>query len=96
MNFPLPNVKDMTDREFILWVCGAVLLYLLWINPASLDMKLEKMGELQAQMIAEHKDLLKVMQVQCLNHAENVTDQDRRTRQQRRCLTLQVNTEMVD
>jgi len=96
MNLPLPNVKDMTDREFILWVCGAVLVYLLWLNPVGLEVKLDKMGELQAQMIVEHKDLLKVMQVQCLNHAENVSDQERRTRQQRRCLTLQVNTEISE
>ena len=87
-------MKGMTDREFILWLCGAILLYLLLMNPLAISQKLDGMAELQAQMVAEHKDLLKVSQVQCLNHAENVADKEKRARQQRRCLTLQVNTEV--
>lgn len=90
MNFQFPNVKDMTDREFILWICGAVLLYLLWVNPASLSTQHERFGELQAQMIAEHKDLLALGKVQCVNWAEMVQDKDMRARHLNRCLTLQV------
>ena len=36
MSLGLPDVKNMTDREFILWVCGAVLLYLLLMNPLAI------------------------------------------------------------
>ena len=41
MNLPLPDVKGMTDREFILWVCGAVLLYVLLLNPLAINQCLE-------------------------------------------------------
>lgn len=96
MSIGLPDVKGMSDREFILWVAGASLLYMMWVNPSGLSDKIDKMSELQAQMILEHKDLLKVAQVQCINHADNVTDKDKRIKQQRRCLTLQVNTEVPE
>lgn len=96
MNIGLPDVKSMTDREFILWVCGAVLLYILLLNPMAINQKLEAISALQAQMVSEHNDLLKVAQVQCLNHAENVVEKERRAKQQRRCLTLQVVTEAGD
>ena len=55
MNLNLPDIKGMTDREFILWVCGAVLLYLLLMNPLAISQKLEEVGALQAQMVAEHR-----------------------------------------
>ncbi len=96
MNIGLPDIKGMTDREFILWVCGATLVYLLLLNPLAINQKLDSVGELQAQMVREHNDLLKVMQVQCLNHAENVQERERRAKQQMRCLTLQVNAVSVD
>ncbi len=96
MNIGLPDIKGMTDREFILWVCGATLVYLLLLNPLAISQKLDTMGELQAQMVREHNDLLKVSQVQCINHADNVQDKEKRAKQLRRCLTLQVNTEVGD
>jgi len=96
MNLPLPDVKGMTDREFILWVCGAILVYLLLLNPLAINQRLETVAELQAQMVREHNDLLKVSQVQCINHADNVQDKEKRAKQLRRCLTLQVNTEVGD
>lgn len=90
MNLGLPDIKGMTDREFILWVCGAVLLYLLLMNPLAISQKLEGVGELQAQMVAEHRDLLRMGQVECVNRAELIPDKETRARHLTRCLTLQV------
>jgi hypothetical protein len=90
MNLGLPDVKEMTDREFILWVCGAVLLYLLLMNPLAISQKLDGMSELQAQMVAEHKDLLLLGKVECVNRAELITDKEVRARHLNRCLTLEV------
>ena len=50
MNLGLPDVKGMTDREFILWVCGAILVYLLLLNPLAINQRLETVAELQAQV----------------------------------------------
>jgi len=90
MNLGLPDVKGMTDREFILWVCGAVLLYLLLMNPLAISQKLDGVAELQAQMVAEHRDLLRMGQVECVNRAELITDKEVRARHLNRCLTLEV------
>ena len=90
MNLPLPDIKGMTDREFILWVCGAVLLYLLLMNPLAISQKLDGMSDLQAQMVAEHRDLLRMGQVECVNRAELIPDKETRARHLNRCLTLQV------
>ena len=90
MNLGLPDIKGLTDREFILWVCGAVLLYLLLMNPLAISQKLEGMGALQAQMVAEHRDLLRMGQVECVNRAELIPDKETRARHLTRCLTLQV------
>ena len=90
MNLPLPDVKGMTDREFILWVCGAVLLYLLLMNTLAISQKLEEVGALQAQMVREHNDLLVMSQVQCVNWAEMVSDVKMRARHLERCLTRKV------
>lgn len=90
MNLGLPDIKGMTDREFILWVCGAILLYLLLMNPLAISQKLDGMSNLQAQMVAEHKDLLKMGQVECVNRAELISDKETRVRHLNRCLTLQV------
>ena len=90
MNLGLPDIKGMTDREFILWVCGAILLYLLLMNPLAISQKLEGMGELQAQMVSEHKELLAMGRVQCVNWAEMVQDPKMRARHLERCLTLRV------
>ena len=90
MSLGLPDVKNMTDREFILWVCGAVLLYLLLLNPLAISQKLEEVGALQAQMVAEHRDLLLLGKVECVNRAELITDKEVRARHLNRCLTLQV------
>jgi hypothetical protein len=90
MNLPLPDVKGMTDREFILWVCGAVLVYLLLLNPLAINQRLEAVGVLQAQMIKEHIDLMDMAQVQCVNLAELVPDGKMRAKQLDRCLTRKV------
>jgi hypothetical protein len=90
MNLNLPDMKGMTDREFILWVCGAVLLYLLLMNPLAISQKLDDVGTLQAQMVAEHRDLLRMGQVECVNRAELIPDKETRARHLTRCLTLQV------
>jgi hypothetical protein len=90
MNLNLPDMKGMTDREFILWVCGAVLLYLLLMNPLAISQKLDDVGALQAQMVAEHRDLLRMGQVECVNRAELIPDKETRARHLTRCLTLQV------
>lgn len=90
MSLGLPDVKNMTDREFILWVCGAVLLYLLLMNPLAINQRLEAVAELQAQMVREHNDLLVMSQVQCVNWAEMVSDTKMRARHLERCLTRKV------
>ena len=90
MNLPLPDVKGMTDREFILWVCGAILVYLLLLNPLAINQRLETVAELQAQMVAEHKDLLLLGRVECVNRAELINDREVRARHLNRCLTLEV------
>ena len=90
MNLGLPDIKGMTDREFILWVCGAVLLYLLLMNPLAISQKLDGMSELQAQMVSEHKELLAMGRVECVNRAELISDKETRARHLNRCLTLQV------
>ena len=41
MNLPLPDVKGMTDHEFILWICGAILVYLLLLNPLAINQRLD-------------------------------------------------------
>jgi hypothetical protein len=87
----LPNIKEMTADQFIMWICAAVLLYLLLMNPLALNSKMDDLSKVQAQMVVEHHDLLKAAQVQCYNHAENNPDQAMRQNQQRRCLTLQIN-----
>ena len=90
MSLGLPDVKNMTDREFILWVCGAILVYLLLLNPLAISQKLEEVGALQAQMVREHNDLLVMSQVQCVNWAEMVSDVKMRARHLERCLTRKV------
>ena len=90
MSLGLPDVKNMTDREFILWVCGAILVYLLLLNPLAISQKLEEVGALQAQMVREHNDLLVMSQVQCVNWAEMVSDTKMRARLLERCLTRKV------
>lgn len=90
MSLGLPDVKNMTDREFILWVCGAVLLYLLLMNPLAISQKLDGMSELQAQMVSEHKELLAMVRVECVNRAELISDKETRARHLNRCLTLQI------
>ena len=91
MNIPLPNFKEMDEATFIRWVCAIVLGYILLINPSSLSSKIDSMATLQAQMVVEHSDLLKIAQVMCINHADNVEDKEKRAKHQLRCLTLQVN-----
>ncbi len=90
MNLPLPDVKGMTDHEFILWICGAILLYVLLLNPLAINQRLETVAELQAQMVREHNDLLVMSQVQCVNWAEMVPDVKLRARHLERCLTRKV------
>ena len=90
MNIGIPDIKGMTDREFILWVCGAILVYLLLLNPLAISQKLEEVGALQAQMVREHNDLLVMSQVQCVNWAEMVSDTKMRARHLERCLTRKV------
>ncbi len=90
MSLGLPDVKNMTDREFILWVCGAILVYLLLLNPLAISQKLDSMGELQAQMVREHSDLLMIGRVECVNRAELIQEKETRARHLNRCLTLQV------
>ena len=90
MNLPLPDIKGMTDREFILWVCGAILAYLLLLNPLAISQKLEEVGALQAQMVREHSDLLVLGKVECVNRAELIQEKETRARHLNRCLTLQV------
>jgi hypothetical protein len=90
MNLPLPDVKGMSDREFIMWICGAVLLYLLWVNPLALETKMKEIAVVQAQMLQEHQDLLAMGRVQCVNFAELVPEKEVRARHLNRCLTLQV------
>jgi len=90
MSLGLPDVKNMTDREFILWVCGAILVYLLLLNPLAISQKLDDVGTLQAQMVSEHKELRAMGRVQCVNWAEMVTDVKMRARHLERCLTLRV------
>ena len=46
MSLGLPDVKNMTDREFILWVCGLSCCTLLLMNLA-ISQKLEEVGALQ-------------------------------------------------
>ena len=91
MNIPLPNFKEMDEATFIRWVCAIVLGYVLLVNPTGLSSKLDQMADLQAQMVVEHSDLLKIAQVMCINHADNVEDKEKRAKHQLRCLTLQVN-----
>lgn len=91
MNLPLPDIKGMSDREFIMWTCGAVLLYLLWVNPLSLETRLESIAQVQAKMMQEHQDLLALGRVQCVNWAEMVQEKEMRARHLNRCLTLQVD-----
>ena len=90
MNLGLPDVKGMTDHDFILWICGAILLYLLLLNPLDISQKLGTMGELQAQMVREHSDLLMLGRVECVNRAELIQEKETRVRHLNRCLTLQV------
>lgn len=90
MNIGLPDIKGMSDREFILWVCGAILVYLLLMNPMAISHKLDAMGELQAQMVKEHSDLLMLGRVECVNRAELIQEKETRARHLNRCLTLQV------
>jgi len=90
MNLGLPDVKGMTDHDFILWICGAILLYLLLLNPLDISQKLGTMGELQAQMVREHSDLLMLGRVECVNRAELIQEKETRARHLTRCLTLQV------
>ena len=89
MNLGLPDVKGMTDHDFILWICGAILLYLLLLNPLDISQKLDSMGELQAQMVREHSDLLMLGRVECVNRAELIQEKETRARHLNRCLTLQ-------
>ncbi len=90
MNLPIPNVKEMTSEQFIMWLAAIVLGYILLINPMSLSGKIDQMSTLQAQMVSEHKDLLLGIQAQCINHADNVQDKDKRARHLLRCLTRDV------
>jgi len=41
-------------------------------------------------MVAEHRDLLRMGQVECVNRAELIPDKETRARHLNRCLTLQV------
>lgn len=92
MNLPLPDFKDMSPMRFIMWVCAALLAFTFLIIPGSFEGQLKGIAETQAKMMEEHTNLLRAAQVQCYNHAENVSDKEARARQQRRCLTLQIDT----
>ena len=44
MSLGLPDVKNMTDRSLSCGCVGAVLLYLLLMNPLAISQKLEEVG----------------------------------------------------
>lgn len=90
MNLPISNISNLTSDQFIKWLAASVLGYLLLVNPLSLSNRIDTMTGLQAQMVAEHKDLLLGIQAQCINHADNVVDQEKRARHLLRCLTRDV------
>lgn len=96
MNLPLPDFKDMNSNTFVMWVCAILLGFVLMIVPSSGEEAHKEILGAQKKMIEEHELLLKSMMVQCYNHAENVTNNEARARQQRRCLTLQINTQVGD
>lgn len=96
MNVPLPDFKDMTSNTFVMWVCAVLLAFVLMIVPSSGEEAHKEILTVQKKMVEEHELLLKIMMVQCYNHAENVVKDEVRARQQRRCLTLQVNTAVGD
>jgi hypothetical protein len=62
----------------------------LLLNPLAINQRLETVAELQAQMVAEHKDLLLLGRVECVNRAELINDREVRARHLNRCLTLEV------
>ena len=75
MQLPLPDFSNMTPEKFIMWICAAVLGFVLWDVNTSLNAREE-----------EHKRLLMIDQVICYNQAENNPKPDMRSVQQRRCL----------
>lgn len=88
----LPDLTNMDEGRFIMWVCAAVLVYVMLLNPLALSSKLDAMAIAQANMISEHKELLRGIQAQCINHAENVDEREKRAKQLHRCLTLDVRS----
>lgn len=95
MNLPIPDVKEMPPEKFVMWICAILLGYGLYNVPSStlLEGKLDNLRDAQATMLAEHKDLLAMGRVQCVNWAEMVSEKEMRARHLRRCITLQVNEE---
>jgi hypothetical protein len=75
----LPDVNAMSGDQVVRWITVALLVFLL----GSLY------TELQARAV-EHKQLMMVGQVQCVNDAERVSERAVRALQLRRCLTLTV------
>ena len=79
----------MTDREFILWVCGLSCPIKL-MNPWLSTQKLEEGGAWQAQMVAEHRTCYPDGAGRVCEQAELIPDKETRARHLTRCLTLQV------
>jgi hypothetical protein len=77
MQIPFPNFSDMTSDKFIMWIAAGLLIFVLWSTGDKLD-----------AMQDEHKQLLKIDQVICYNHAENNPKPDLRSKQQQRCLDM--------
>lgn len=79
---PFPDVNNMTSDQVIRWMMIALMVFVLGFM----------WGELQARA-REHQQLLMVGQVQCLNDAELVILPEIRSKQVRRCLTLQLDAD---
>ena len=94
MNLPIPDLKDMSPATFVMWVCAILLGFVLMTIPGSGDTAHTAIIKIQGQMVEEHVSMLRSLMVQCYNHAENVPDKELRAKQQRRCLTLQINSEV--
>lgn len=79
MNVGLPNVNEMTGDQVVRWIVVALMVFTIGSVYA----------ELQARAV-EHRQLMLVGQVQCVNDAERVIEKGVRALQLRRCLTLTV------
>lgn len=79
---PFPDVNSMSSDQVLRWITIALMVFVLGFM----------YGELQARA-REHQQLLIVGQVQCLNSAELVSHAEVRSKQVRRCLTLQLDAE---